>query len=446
MMKNNKILLDTLNTYEAPTTTTSILEDNPIVWKEAKGAVVTDVEGGTYIDLSSGSGVANIGHSHPRVVQAITENVSKLMHTGWTYPSESRIQLLEKIKDKLPSNLQKFIFSVTGSEGVETALKLARFHTKKSQFIAFHGAFHGKTAGSLGVTSRGSFKQDVIPSVSVVSYFHYPNCYRCPFQMSHKNCNMFCLEHMEYTLSLPSGGLENIAGIIVEPIQGAEGMVVPPKGFYKRLRELADRLGILLIFDEIFTGMGRTGEFFAFEHEDIIPDILILGKALGGGIPITMVAARPEIMENFPAFKQTSTFSASPLAASAAIATLDVIDEEKLLSKSKHMGEYLLNKLRQLQKETHLIGDVRGLGMMIGIELVLDKTKKPAKNEAKKFTKRARDYGLILLSGGSLGNVLKVTPPLILTQEQADYIIDSFRKILTEIEEGLKTYENNFVG
>lgn len=435
-LNSNKQLLDILEKYESPTTATSIIQDNPVVWSKAVGVEVTDVEGKTYLDLSSGSGVTNVGHSHPHVVNAITKAANTLLHTGWTYPSIDRIRLLEKLQEKMPIELRKLTFAVTGSEGVEVALKLARFHTGKNNFIAFHGAFHGKTAGSLGVTSRYSFKHKVIPSVSSVSYFHYPNCYRCPFNLTSQMCNIYCMSFMEETLKLPSGGLEGIAGIIVEPVQGAEGMVVPVEGFYKRLREIANRLGLLLIFDEIFTGMGRTGNFFAFEHEDIVPDIVVLGKALGGGLPLTIVAARNEIVNNFPPFKQTSTFSGHPLVSSVACAILDIFEEEKLVKRSAEMGNYLIKKFRLLQEKFSLIGDVRGRGMMIGIELVLDDKKTPAKEEAKQFVIKARENGLILLSGGSFGNVLKITPPLILTTQQADKICLTFEKIFTEFEGG----------
>ncbi|WP_430488067.1 aspartate aminotransferase family protein [Priestia flexa] len=254
------------------------------------------------------------------------------------------------------------------------------------------------------------------------------------------------MDHMEETLKLPSGELDNIAGIIVEPVQGAEGMIVPPPGFYRRLREMADKLGVLLIFDEIFTGMGRTGEFFAFEHEGIVPDIVILGKALGGGLPITLVATRRDISRSFPPLRQTSTFSAHPLASSTALATLEIIENENIISSAQKMGDYLIDKLRKLQNNFPLIGQVRGRGMMIGVELVLDKDKSPASKEAKKFVDMAKEEGLILLSGGNLGNVLKITPPLNLTIEQADFVIEKIEKILIKLKGEVVSDESCIVG
>ncbi len=387
------------------------------------------------MDLSSGSGVANIGHCHPHIVKTMVNQASSLIHTGWNFASIPRILFLDKLKDKVPDELHHFMFAVTGSEGMETALNLACFYTKKTQFAAFHGSFQGKTTGSLGLTSRTSFKTDVSPAVSVSTYFHYPNCYHCPFRLSSDSCKMFCVQHMEETLNLPSGGLENLAGIVVEPVQDSEGIVVPPVGFYKRLREMADRLHVPLIFDELFTGMGRTGTFFAFEQEGIVPDILIFGKSIAGGLPLTIVAARKEITTSFPSIRYNSTFSGHPLTAALGIATLEIFEEEQLVERSAKMGDYLVKELMQLQSIFSLIGQVRGKGLMIGVELVRDEAKTPAEEEAKLFVRKALEYGLILLSGGNQGNVLKIMPPLTLSKEQADQIIQTFKRILIEIEE-----------
>jgi len=411
-------LLAQLAELESPSTTSSILADNPVVWERAEGLWVTDTQGRRYLDMTAGSGVAAVGHTNPEVVAAAARQMNKLIHTGWTFASTPRVELLRRLTRLAPPSLHKAIFAVTGSEGMETGLKIARLHTGRPTVVAFFGSYHGKTLGSLSITSRFGYRQGLMAQGMHTVFVPYPYCYRCLLGQEYPGCGLACLDFLERTLE--QLGPEGVAAVAFEPVQGSEGMIVPPPGFIARLRRVCAPHGIMLLADEIFSGMGRTGRPFAWEHDGEPPDIVVLGKGLGNGFPIAVALAAPEVLDAIPPFKQTSTFSGHPLACAVGVAVLDYMERHGVVANAAAMGDYLLQGLRRMAEDRALIGEVRGRGLMIGIELVRDERRTPAVEETKEFARLARERGLLLLTGGQRKNVLKLTPPLTISQREAD--------------------------
>lgn len=415
--------------------TPSLPRAYPLAVKRARGVVVEDVDGNRYLDCAAGIAVCSTGHCHPRVVRAIQEQASRLIHIcGADFYDPMYIKLAERLGGVAPGNTPKKVFlGNSGAEAVEAALKLARYYTGRSHILAFLGAFHGRTMGAVSLTaSSAKYQRGFRPLVSGITHVPYAYCYRCYYHLTYPGCELACLRAIEEVWFARAIAPEEVAAIFVEPVQGEGGYVVPPPGWLSGLRALCDRYGILLVADEVQSGMGRTGKMWAVEHWGVEPDILCVGKALASGMPVSAMIARAEIM-SWPAGAHGSTFGGNPVCCAAAQATLDVIEEEGLLDNANRIGQRIMTGLRELAEESWLIGDVRGLGLMIGVELVQDKeTKLPATQVADSVVKECFKRGLLLLPCGP--NSVRFSPPLILTESQADLAVEIFADALAHVE------------
>jgi 4-aminobutyrate aminotransferase len=405
----------------------------PLVVKQGRGMVVEDVDENLFLDFMAGIAVANTGHSHPRVVQAIEEQARKFLHIcGSDFYYQPMMELAEKLSQLAPgTGSKKVFFTNSGTEAVEAAFKLARFATKRQHVIAFHGAFHGRTMGALSLTaSRSSHRAQFSPLVPGVHHAPYAFCHRCPYHLNYGSCDIACVSYLEKVLFRHQVTPQEVAAIFVEPVQGEGGYIVPPPEYLGMLQDLCRRHGILLVADEIQSGFGRTGKMFACEHWGIEPDILCAGKGIASGMPLGAMIARSEISTWTPG-THGSTFGGNPVACAAALATLAVI-EEGLLQNATDVGAHLMDKLNQLKNKHALIGDVRGLGLMIGVEFVrADESGTPDAAFRDKVMKNCFEKGLLLLGCGE--STLRFCPPLIVTKEESATAVEIFDAVISEL-------------
>jgi 4-aminobutyrate aminotransferase len=405
----------------------------PFVIDRGEGCYVWDVDGTRYLDMNAGIAVVSAGHSHPRVVKAIQEQATRFIHmAGTDFYNEPMIKVGEKLVSMMPSahDWQLFLTN-SGTEAVEASIKLARYVTGRQGIVAFFGAFHGRSYGSLSLTaSKPVQRRGYYPLVPGTFHAFYANPYRTPFDVDPARVTEECLNYIEKTLFHTIAPPRDVAAIIVEPIQGEGGYVVPAPGFLKGLREMCDQYGILLIADEVQSGIGRTGKMWAFEHEDVVPDIVASAKGLGGGMPIGAMIARKELTEQWEPGSHGNTFGGNGLACAAAYEVLSLVEEE-LAANAAHVGAYLLQGLHTLQERYPQIGDVRGRGLMIGVDFVKDRaTREPARALAHEIMERAFERGLLLLTCGA--STIRLCPPLVLTTEQADEALTIFEATLQE--------------
>ena len=406
----------------------------PMVAKEAQGMVVTDVDGNTFLDFSAGIAVCATGHCHPRVVKAIQDQAAKLIHmsgTDFYYPQMST--LAQKLAEITPGDSDKKVyFGNSGTEAIEAALKLARYATGRNRFIAFYRAFHGRTYGSLSLTASKPVQRKGFGSLlEGVTHVPYPYCYRCPDREVEGTCNPACLQVIEDVLFNSMLSPTEVAGIVFEPIQGEGGYVVPPKEFFIELKRISRKYGILLIADEVQSGMGRTGEMFAVEHFECEPDFIAIAKGIASGLPLGATVAPSQIM-NWVHGSHASTFGGNPVSCVAALETIRLL-EEGLIENAAAVGKFLIQRLWKLAERHPMIGDIRGLGLMIGVELVKDKkTKEKAVEWREAAIGSAFHKGLLLLGCGE--NTLRLMPPLIVNQQQAEVAVEILDEVFTEIE------------
>lgn len=405
----------------------------PLVVKQGQGMVVEDVDGNRFLDFMAGIAVANTGHSHPLVVQAIEEQARKFLHIcGSDFYYEPMMKLAEKLSRLAPGDGDKKVFFTnSGTETVEAAFKLARVATKRQHVIAFHGAFHGRTMGSLSLTaSRSSHRAGFSPLVPGVHHVPYGFCHRCPYHLNYGSCEIACVSYLEKSLFRYEVAPQEIAAIFVEPIQGEGGYIVPPPEYLPMLQDLCRRHGILLIADEIQSGFGRTGKMFACEHWGIEPDILCAAKGIASGMPLGAMIARSEI-STWTHGTHGSTFGGNPVACAAALATIAVI-EDGLVSNAAEVGGYLKDKLDQLKSKRAVIGDVRGLGLMIGVEFVrADGSRAPDAALRDRVMMKCFERGLLLLGCGE--STLRFCPPLIVTKEESAAAVEIFDAVVSEL-------------
>jgi len=402
----------------------------PFVMDYGRGAEVWDVDGNRFIDFAAGIAVASTGHAHPRVVQAIKDAADKFLHISSDYYHELQVRLAEKANKIAPSNEPVMtFFANSGTESVEGALKLARYVTGRQRFIGFLGGFHGRTMGSLAFTSSKPTQQaEFFPTMPGVTHVPYPNNYR-PI-LAGQDQGQAVLNYIENVLFQSSVPAQEVAAILVEPIQGEGGYLVPPDSFLPGLRQLCDRHGILLIADEVQSGIGRTGKMFAVEHWGVQPDIITSAKGLGSGMPIGLVIARKSLMEQWKPGAHGNTFGGNPVSCAAALATIELV-EEKYMANAAKIGTYLMERMQEMGRRYPMIGQVRGKGMMIGAEFVKDKaTKEPAKEFVNDLMYDAFHNGLLLLPCGV--STIRLMPPLMLSKALAD-------EALNILEESIQT-------
>jgi 4-aminobutyrate aminotransferase len=392
------------------------------------------VDGNLFLDCSAGIAVTATGHSHPDVVAAITRQAAQFVHmSGTDFYYDVQVRLAEELATIVPIHGGvKSFFANSGTEAIEACIKLARYTTGRQGLIAFQGAFHGRTMGSLALTgSQAVQRRGFAPLMPGVYHAPYPNCYRTPAGLTEEAYVAQCLAYIEHELFMQLVSPDEIAAIVVEPLQGEGGYVVAPDQFMQGLRELATRHGILLVVDEVQSGMGRTGKMFAIEHSGVEPDIVAIAKGIASGMPLGVASSRAELMA-WPRGAHASTFGGNPVSCAAALATIALL-KEKLVANAAAVGAHLMTRLKALGETHPLIGDVRGRGLMIGVELVRDRqTKERATEERNAVVVGAFNRGLLILGAGK--NSVRFSPPLILTREEADIAVTIFDEALTEVE------------
>lgn len=405
-----------------------------LVIERAQGNLVYDVDGNCFLDFTSGVGTNPLGHCHPKVVEAIREQIEKFIHlsgTDFYYPSQ--IKLAERLSTVTPGPGPKQTFlSNSGTEAIEAAIKLARHHTHRSHFIAFYGGFHGRTMGALSLTaSKPVQRKSFAPFLPGVIHVPYGYCYRCPYNLKYPDCNIACVEAIKDTVFRHVVSPEEVAGIVVEPIQGEGGYVVPPPEYHQRLHELAQEYGILYIADEVQTGMGRTGKMTASEHYGVIPDIVALAKGIASGMPLGATVAPSRIMDWGPG-AHANTFGGHPISCETALVTIDLL-LSGIMNNVTMISHYMMDRLHWMQKKHRLMGDVRGKGLMIGVELVRDReTKEMAVKERNQIIQKCFQKGLLILGCGQ--NVIRFMPPLMIGRQEVDTALSIFEEVLTEVE------------
>jgi len=406
----------------------------PLVIDRGRGVMVTDVDGNTFLDFTSGIAVCSTGHAHPRVVAAIVDQAQKFIHmSGTDFYYEIQADLAERLAGfSTGGKGRKVFYCNSGAEAIEAALKLARYHTKRTRVISFLGSFHGRTMGALSLSaSKIIHDKGFAPLLPGVCHVPYAYCYRCPYNLAFPECDVYCVDWIREDLFKRSIPPEEVAAIFVEPIQGEGGYIVPPRRFHEKLLQLCRDFEILYVADEIQTGMGRTGRMLAGMHFGINPDIFTLAKGIASGMPLGAMVARGEIMDWAPG-SHASTFGGNPISCRAAMATIDLL-EEGLIDNAVTMGDYLKSGLLDLQARHRLIGDVRGIGLMVGIELVTDREKKgKAVQERNQAVNLAFTKGLLLLGCGE--NAIRFIPALTVSREEIDRCLTILDETLSEIE------------
>jgi 4-aminobutyrate aminotransferase len=401
-----------------------------IVVERAAGCYLYDAAGNAYLDFTSGIGVTNTGHCHPRVVQAIQEQAAKLLHgqANIVY-SPSLIRLVDELKQVVPQHLDGFFFSNSGAEAVEGAIKLARHATRRGNVIVFQGSFHGRTNQTMAMTtSKTIYRIGYQPLAAGVFVAPYP--YRYRYGWDEESTTDFCLNELEFLL-LSQTAPQETAAMIIEPVLGEGGYVVPPVRFMRGLREICDKHGILLIIDEVQSGFGRTGRFFALEHFAVMPDILVMAKGLASGLPMSGIAAPLALMDKWIAGSHGGTYGGNAVTAAAASATIQVIRDEGLVANAAERGQQLQDGLVEIQQRYPIIGDVRGLGLMVGVEMSLPEAgRQPNPQAAKQIQQACLARNLLILTCGTYGNVVRWIPPLIVTEQQINEGLMIFEKAI----------------
>ncbi|MGH9672841.1 MAG: acetyl ornithine aminotransferase family protein [Bryobacteraceae bacterium] len=403
----------------------------PLAVRRGEGAMVEDVDGNRFLDCNAGIAVVATGHCHPEVVAAIQRQAAALIHmSGTDFYYENMVTLAERLASLAPGGVPRRVyFGNSGTEAVEAAIKLARYHTGREKFIAFFGGFHGRTMGSLSLTaSKTTQRRGFGPLLSGVTHIPYANCYRCAYDKQPDTCAVECVRVIEDRLFRTTVPAEEVAAIVVEPVQGEGGYVVPPKKFFDEMAAVAARHGILLIFDEVQSGCGRTGRMWASQHFDAVPDILAAAKGIASGMPLGAMIARAEIMR-WPPGAHASTFGGNPVSVAASLVTLDLLERE-LIDNAARTGAHMRGRMHDWPRRFPAVGDVRGLGLMIGIEFVRDQdTREPAPEIRDRLVEALFRRGVLVLGAGV--STIRLSPPLVIAQDQADFVVDSIEECLS---------------
>ncbi len=430
---NAKRILAGDEQYISPSYTRSY----PMVAKRGRGIVVEDVDGNEFFDFSAGIAVTSTGHCHPEVVAAIQKQAGELIHmSGTDFYYEGMVTLAERLSKIAPMpGPHKIYYGNSGAEAIECALKLARYHTKRQHIIAFLGAFHGRTMGALSLTaSKPQQKRRFSPMVPGVTHVRYPDVYRgcVGGQQDAEKFALGCARYIEDKLFKTVLAPEEVAAIFVEPIQGEGGYVVAPTVFMQELRRICDKYGIMLVVDEVQSGMGRTGRWYAVEHSGVQPDMVCMAKGIASGMPLGVTMTRAEIMDWVPG-SHASTFGGNPVCIAAALATLDVIEKEGLLRNSQEVGDHMMKRMAGWPKKHKIVGDVRGRGLMIGVDIVKDQaTREYGNTDRDRIVEAAFERGILFLGCGP--STVRIAPPLIVTKDEADVAMDALEESISVVE------------
>ncbi|MBN1569537.1 MAG: aspartate aminotransferase family protein [Acidobacteria bacterium] len=429
---SNETVSDTIQKYRDYVITDFVKSVAPIVISSGTGAVVRDISGREYLDCFAGISVVNAGHCNKEVIAAAKAQMERLVHcSSYSYHVQPLADLAEKIAQITPPGLTKSFFGNSGTEAIEGALKLARLYTGKHEFIALHGSFHGRTYGALSISGNWSRKKRGGPYAPGVSFAPAPYVYRSFWRDDPEECGRQCAKAVEDVIRFATSG--DVAAFIAEPVMGEGGIIAPPANYFREVKKILDRHGILFIADEVQCGFARTGKMFAIEHYGVVPDILVTAKGIADGFPLSAFTTRPEIASAFKPGDHLSTFGGNPVCCAAGLASIAFLERENLPSHAAAMGEYALSRLREIQRSNSLRGDVRGRGLMIGIELVQDDELTPAAAEAEAIRDACLHQGLLVGVGGVYGNVLRFQPPLVISRSQIDQAIDIFSKVVKEV-------------
>jgi 4-aminobutyrate aminotransferase len=403
----------------------SIARFYPLVVESAHGSMVRDVDGNQFIDFSSGIAVLSTGSTHPKVLEAIVRQSERFIHFSYTdFYYENLVNLSERLTGLTPGEFPKMVYyGNSGAEAVEAAMKLSRNYTKRPIFLAHSGAFHGRTMGALSLTaSKPIQREGAFPLIPETVHFPYPYCFRCPWKQTFPECDYYCVDYFKEQYLEKFVPTDEIAAYFFEPIQGEGGYIVPPPDYFQKM-EFLRKEGILFVSDEIQTGVGRTGRFTGVEHFDVVPDLITLAKGIASGLPLSAMVAKSEIMASWRPGQHASTFGANPVAVEAALATLDVIKVERLMENAKRMGGIALKRLNEMKEKYAIVGDVRGLGLFVGAEIVKDKkTKTRGEKESQQIIDYCFKHGLLLITAGR--NTLRVIPPLNITEDELNEGMD----------------------
>jgi 4-aminobutyrate aminotransferase len=423
---------DTIQKYKDFVMTGFMKSVAPIVIDRASGAQVWDENGREYLDCFSGISVVNAGHNNPKVIGAAKAQMEKLIHcASYLYHAKPVADLAEKIAEIAPQGLTKTFFGNGGAEAIEGAMKLARLYTGKHEFIALHASFHGRSWGALSITGNQGRKKRGGPYAPGISFAPAPYAYRSIFSDDPEKWARHCAKCLDDVIRFETSG--DVAAFIAEPVMGEGGIIVPPQNYFREIKKVLDQHGILFIADEVQSGFCRTGKMFAIEHYGVIPDILVTAKGIADGFPLSAFTTRPEIAAAYKPGDHLSTFGGNPVSCAASLANIQFMQEEGLAARAEQTGEYAMRKLRDLQKQNPMIGEVRGLGLMIGVELVRDEKLTPAGAEAEAVRDALLKQGVIVGVGGVYGNVVRFQPPLIVTKEQIDRAMAAFATVLAEV-------------
>lgn len=417
--------MNTVEKYQRYVNTSFVASVEPIVFDHASGAKVVDADGKEFIDCFAGIAVSNAGHRHPKVIEAAKAQMDKLVHAGtYIYHVPVVADLAERLAEITPGRLQKTFFGNSGAEAIETAMRLAKAYTGKSEFISLTHSFHGRTIGTLSITGNQTRKTRGGPYLPGISFAPAPYVYRNPFGSDDPDeVADRCAEMVEWAVKYQSAG--SVAAFIAEPVMGEGGIIVPPSRYFRKVKEVLDRHGILFIADEVQSGFGRTGKLFAVEHFGVEPDILVMAKGIADGFPLSATIARAEIADSFQPGEHLSTFGGNPVSCAAALANIDVMLSEDLPGQAATKGSQVLAQLNEMASEHELIGQVRGLGLMIGVELVTDRAKRtPAKQQAGAIRVFSRESGVLIGVGGQEGNVLRIQPPLTISESELERTLE----------------------
>lgn len=413
----------------------SIKKQFPIVWKKAKGVTVEDVDGNVFLDFTSSVLIANIGHNHPELIKAIKEQAEENIHS-YNFLNPWRVRLAEKLVSITPESLDRAFFVTTGAEAVDLAVNAVKSATGRYEVLSFWGGYHGKSYATMSIGGKTSSREGFGPTMPGVLHAPFPYCYRCPMGKTYPGCGTACFDFAERMLE--AHGTGNIACAVIEPFQGASGQIEPPAEFMQRLSAWCRSNDVALIMDEVQASFGRSGKLFSFEHFNIVPTIVVAGKGISSGIPLTAIIGESRILDNVKAGYLSSTHGGNPLSTMAACVTIDVLFKERLIENSARIGDYLVKRLREIGEEFDIVGEVRGKGLMIGMEIVSSKKgKEPASGLAARIVDRAIRKGLLLIKPiGFYGNVIRISPPLCLKEEEAEAGVNIIKEALREASNG----------
>ncbi len=422
---------NTIQKYTDYVITSFMKSVQPVVVERASGATITDVNGREYVDCFAGISVVNAGHNHPQVVAAAKAQMDKLVHcASYIYHSQPTGDLAEKLAQIAPRGLTKTFFGNGGAEAIEGALKLARLFTGKHEYIALQMSFHGRSWGALSVTGNYGRKKRGGPYAPGVAFLPAPYLFRSPWRDNPEEAVRQWAQALDDTIRYSTAN--DVAAFIAEPVMGEGGIIVPPLNYFREIKKVLDAHKILFIADEVQSGFARTGTMFAIEHYGVTPEILVTAKGIADGFPLSAFTTRPEIAAAFTPGDHLSTFGGNPVSCAAALANIQVMEEEKLCQRSQESGAYVMERLKAIQKHTPLMGDVRGLGLMIGIELVKDAALTPATAEAEAVREFCLHNGVLIGVGGVFGNVVRMQPPLVISRQQLDKALDVLEQAFAE--------------